>query len=222
MTLEIKAVFFDYGNVLCMPQLPSDLEEMSFCLRADNPTFVEAYWHFRDQFDLGALTGEDYWSKIAKRCGVSVSNKQINRLIDLDNIGWSRPNELIAGWAGRLRESGIVTAVVSNMPSDIRQHLHTVEWLPVFDQYSFSCELSSLKPDAKIYQHTLECLSVQPANVLFLDDRQINVDAARELGMQSFVFTNAMNLYPFVQATGLPELFLAVPATTMANGATVV
>ena len=209
MAAEIKAVLFDYGNVLCMPQLESDLEAMSACLNAPLAPVKSAYWNLRDQFDLGAINGAAYWSKIAEQCGLTPAEEQILRLIELDNIGWSRPNPIMAEWAARLRENGISTAIVSNMPSDIRQYLDTVEWLPGFDHYSYSCDLNSMKPDARIYEHTLQALNVEPRNALFIDDREVNVDAARQLGMHGFVFTDAEGLHSYIQSTHLPGLRLS-------------
>jgi putative hydrolase of the HAD superfamily len=208
MAVAIKAVLFDYGNVLCLPQLDSDLESMALCLDARFEPVRDAYWKFRDDFDLGVHSGQDYWTKVAGECSMPVSAEQILRLIELDNLGWTRPNHVMALWADHLRKSGIATAIVSNMPADIRHYLKNVEWLPAFDHYSFSCELDSLKPDAKIYEHTLSALNLHPSNALFIDDRTVNVDAAKALGLESVVFTDAESLHPYVRALGLPELKL--------------
>ena len=43
------------------------------------------------------------------------------------------------------------------------------------------------KPDAAIYQHTLDELGVVPTAAVFLDDMQANVDAATAIGMHGIV-----------------------------------
>ena len=169
-----------------MPQLQSDLDQMAACLSAPIDKMTAAYWSFRDEFDIGAFRGEHYWTKIAESCDLTASGEQLSRLIELDNLGWSRPNPVMAEWADRLRSHGIVTAIVSNMPFDIREYLPAVSWLPEFDHYSFSCDLSSLKPDSKIYEHTLESLNVKPEEALFIDDRHVNVEAARSAFLRQF------------------------------------
>ena len=208
MMAEIKAVLFDYGNVLCLQHFPSDLDAMAGCLKGDVKITTAAYWKFRDDFDIGALDGRAYWSKIAEHCNLTVAEEQLLRLIELDNLGWSRPNDAIVEWATRLRNSGITTAIVSNMPTDIRHYLRSVAWLPTFDHYSFSCELSSLKPDSKIYEHTLSALNIHPSNALFLDDREVNVNAAKALGINGFVFTDPESLQSYLETTALPKLML--------------
>lgn len=191
-----------------MPQLDADVEAMAECLQIELSRFKTLYWQLRDEYDLGSLDGTTYWTKIAKKGGHEITKEQLRTVIELDNVGWSRPNLTMSAWAAKLRKSGITTAIVSNMPSDIREYLRRCEWLPVFDQYTFSCEVNSVKPAAEIYLFCLEQLKLKPAEVLFLDDRQMNVDAAEELGIDSFVFTSAEELQPFVQSKGLPEISL--------------
>jgi len=48
-----------------------------------------------------------------------------------------------------------------------------------------SCEIGLIKPDPKIYQHLTERFSLQPAECIFVDDMQENVDAARACGWQA-------------------------------------
>ncbi|MBI2810320.1 MAG: HAD family phosphatase [Candidatus Melainabacteria bacterium] len=203
-----KAILFDYGNVLCMNQLESDVEAMAECLQIELSRFKTFYWQLRDEYDVGAYDGREYWTRIAKKGGRDITEEQLRQCIEFDNVGWSRPNLVMAQWADKLRKSGIVTAIVSNMPSDIREYLRELEWMPEFNQYTYSCEVKSVKPAADIYLHCLEQIKMRSTEVLFLDDRQMNVDAAKQLGIDAYVFTTAEELRPFVNTIGLPELSL--------------
>ena len=130
-----KAVLFDYGNVLCMNQLESDVEAMAECLQIELSRFKTFYWQLRDEYDVGAYDGREYWTRIAKKGGRDITEAQLRQCIEFDNVGWSRPNLIMAQWADKLRQSGIVTAIVSNMPADIREYLRDLEWMPEFSQY---------------------------------------------------------------------------------------
>lgn len=206
-----KAILFDYGNVLCMPQLESDVVAMAECLQIELSRFKTLYWQLRDEYDVGTYNGRDYWSKIASKAGKDISEKQLEICIELDNVGWSRPNPIMAGWAESLSQSGFQIAIVSNMPSDIREYLRHLPWMPEFHQYTYSCEIKTVKPSAEIYLYCLEQLKIRPQEALFLDDRQMNVDAAQQLGIDSYVFTTAEELQPFVKSISLPELNLTAP-----------
>ncbi len=204
-----KAVLFDYGNVLCMNQLESDVEAMAECLQIELSRFKTFYWQLRDEYDVGAYDGREYWTRIAKKGGRDITEEQLRQCIEFDNVGWSRPNLIMAQWADKVRQSGIITAIVSNMPADIREYLRDLEWMPEFSQYTYSCEVKSVKPAADIYLHCLDQIKMRSTEVLFLDDRQMNVDAAKQLGIDSYVFTTAEELQPFVASFGLPELSLS-------------
>lgn len=54
-----------------------------------------------------------------------------------------------------------------------------------FDHLLYSCELGCAKPGAEYFQAALERVSVAAADTLFLDDHQINVEAARACGLNA-------------------------------------
>ncbi len=203
---EIKAVMFDYGNVLCMPQSSEDMKLMAKCLNADVEHVESLYWQSRDPYDKGEVHGREYWSAIAAKLNVKTTEEQLLKLIELDNLSWTRPNHDVAKWAAKLTEHGIKIAILSNMPSSIREYLRGVEWLPSFDHYTFSCDVNSIKPDIAIYHHCLGGVSHAPENSLFIDDREVNTKAAAALGINSFVFTDANSLREYASTAGLPAL----------------
>lgn len=54
-----------------------------------------------------------------------------------------------------------------------------------FDGMITSFEAHSAKPDAGIFNYTVEQLGILPEETLFFDDSQANVDAARALGFEA-------------------------------------
>jgi glucose-1-phosphatase len=70
-------------------------------------------------------------------------------------------------------------------PVHWRQHLDRWGLVGYFDWTFVSHELGMMKPDPEIYQHALVVTGVQPERLLFLDDNDENVAAARELGIRS-------------------------------------
>lgn len=55
----------------------------------------------------------------------------------------------------------------------------------LFDHRFLSHEIGLVKPDREIYEHVLAAIGLPAANVLFLDDNQINVDGARAAGLHA-------------------------------------
>ncbi|HMP42210.1 MAG TPA: HAD-IA family hydrolase [Roseiflexaceae bacterium] len=54
-----------------------------------------------------------------------------------------------------------------------------------FEPRFLSHELGMIKPDPAIYTYAVEQLGCPAASILFLDDKQENIDTARQVGMQA-------------------------------------
>ncbi len=103
---------------------------------------------------------------------------------------WSNFDERVLAWARELRDAGLRTGILSNMPLPIGESLRvTPGFLDHFDQVTFSYELGVLKPEREIYEYALRGLGVAPAEALFLDDRPENVEGARAIGLRADLFT---------------------------------
>lgn len=187
---EIKTIIFDYGNVICKPQELSDVDNIADCVGISRDIVHKYYWHFRLDFDRHALNAEQYWRQIGRLAGKELSTAQIEEATLRDARSWSRPNRQTVEWIKHLQRHNMRTAILSNMPLALKQIIEReCDWLPDFDVKVYSCDVLSNKPDFKIYQHCLQQLQVEPQDVLFLDDRQENIEAARALGMHAEVFT---------------------------------
>jgi putative hydrolase of the HAD superfamily len=60
--------------------------------------------------------------------------------------------------------------------------------LSTFEHLIYSCDYGSIKPELAIYRNCLELLKAAPQDILYLDDRAENVEAAARLGINSVLF----------------------------------
>ena len=188
--VQPKAIIFDYGNVLCAPQLRQDVEAMAAVFQVSPAQFEKVYWPYRLPYDEGRLDAVSYWRTVAHDLGRPLAESDIQRLIQLDVSSWTHLDARMMEWARRARASGIRTAILSNMHLELRNWIvHESGWFADFDFATFSCDLGIAKPDAAIYQHCLSGLGVAASETLFFDDRQPNVDGARLLGIHAVHFT---------------------------------
>ena len=187
--IKIRAVVFDYGNVISLSQLQTNIEGMASLCRLPMTRFQELYWRFRPAYDRGDLTANSYWASVLREEGRSLKQEEVSKLVELDSESWGRPNPAVLQWTEQLRQAGIQTAVLSNMPLEISRYLEANRpWLTLFHHLIFSCDLRLVKPDPAIYHACLKTLHLAPQEVLFLDDRMDNVQAAANLGIHSFLF----------------------------------
>ncbi|MGA3028052.1 MAG: HAD family phosphatase [Bryobacteraceae bacterium] len=194
--IPLKAVIFDYGNVLSLPQTMDDMAAMARVAGIATADMHRWYWQFRLAFDRGDLDEASYWSALASSAGVDFTPEQLREIIRLDNESWARPDPVMVRWAATLRASGVRTGVLSNMPVILRRYLTAnAAWLGGFDHHTYSCDVHMIKPEAGIYEHSLRGLGVAAGEALFLDDREANVEGARRLGLHAMLFRSPRQIH---------------------------
>lgn len=193
--MPLRAVIFDFGLVLSSPPVPAAWAQMLEIAGLSPEIFDAHYWKYRLDYDRGTLNGRTYWQSIARDAGLSLTPVQVSTLIEQDILLWATVDPIMLDWATRVKAAGFKTAILSNMGRELLAHMReNFEWLRGFHHLTWSCELNTVKPEPKIYRHTLKNLNVQPTEALFLDDKPENVEGARAIGMRALLFRNAAML----------------------------
>jgi putative hydrolase of the HAD superfamily len=157
--------------------------------------FEKLYWADRHAYDEGKLSGVTFWQKFAADTGLPLTQEQLNELNRLDAQMWTVSDPAMLAWHDQLKASGIRTAILSNMGDSVLENIEReFAWIHGFDALVWSFQLGMAKPDPDIYRHALDKLGTQPEETLFLDDKQVNIDAARELGIEGLLFTDIRQL----------------------------
>jgi putative hydrolase of the HAD superfamily len=204
---KINAVILDYGQVLAHSATPEDFGRMAKILNSSFETFYALWQNTRDPYDRGDFTPEEYWLKLAAQANSSIDRSQIEILRNVEIEIWSHLDQGMLDWVSQLRAKGIKTGLLSNMPSDLVTYLRAnCEWMENFVFKTFSSEVGMIKPDPAIYEHTLHGLGVSASESLFVDDREINIQAARALGMHAIQFSSISQLKDDLEAMGFPIL----------------
>jgi len=202
--LALRAVIFDYGMVLT--GLP-DAEAHDAMVRITGlqpDRFETLYWADRHAYDEGKLSGVTFWQKFARDSGIAVTPEQLAELNRLDARMWTTQNPRMVAWQQRLKARGLHTAILSNMGDTVLESIEReYAWIQNFDVLVWSFQLGMAKPDPAIYRHTLKRLGTRPEETLFIDDKRVNIEAARALGLQAIEFTTAEKLRQELIAAGL-------------------
>jgi putative hydrolase of the HAD superfamily len=194
MAALIKAVIFDFGHVLSQGERPGRSAEMARICGLGVPAFKAVYAEHRPEYDRGRLSGAQYWQLVTERAGRKLGAQDTASLIELDTSNSTELNPLMLGWAGQLAREGLRTAILSNMTCDDMSRMEregVLERLGSFQVKVFSCRVGLVKPEEAIYRHCLGELELEPVETLFIDDKEVNTEAARRLGMGAFRFRSA-------------------------------
>jgi putative hydrolase of the HAD superfamily len=216
--MKITAVLFDYGMVLSGPPDPQAHEEMERILRVDAAAFEAAYWRHREAYDRGTLGGVSFWENVAKDLHRSLSAADLDALIHADTKLWTQPNVPMIQWAADLQKAGIKTGILSNL-GDLMEAgvIARFPWLSDFSHSTFSHRLGIVKPDPQIYWHSAGGLQTPPEEILFIDDKEENVAAARGAGMNAITYTGHAAFERSMDDMGLG--WLLKPATSATSQA---
>jgi len=140
-------------------------------------------------FDRGTVAVPALVARIARRTGLALADVQ--RVVD------AVPQELqpvpdSVALLRRLHEAGRELYFVSNMPAPYADHLEAEhDFLRCFRDGVFSARVHLNKPEPAIFELAAARFGAAPVELVFLDDHEPNVQAARALGWHALRFENA-------------------------------
>lgn len=211
MTQSATTVYFDFGGVISRPQDEGLRAEIRRLIAPNGKTeefFWKCYYAHRHAYDADEVSYEDYWKEVCMDLDVPFSRDLFERVKDVDDRSWSVINQETLDWASKIREKGIKTGILSNMPTRFFQKaLKPAPWLRGFDHLVISGEIGLVKPNREIFRYACSLAGSAPAETVFFDDTEANVEAAREFGLRSYLFTGIKTLpAELFDLYGLPRI----------------
>ncbi len=191
----IKALALDFGNVISEPHDETVYGRMAALSGLPVAYFRLACWKYRDEFDAGTIGGREMYRRVLADANAPGSEAELDRLAGellIEDIGsWTRVNAGVTEWALKLQAAGYLLGILSNMPHDFLEIAgSSVELFGKADVPVFSCHVGAIKPEPAIYRVLIERLGCAPEEIVFFDDLERNVSAARALGIKAFLFTD--------------------------------
>jgi len=150
--------------------------------------------------DRGTLDRQEAIVRAAERTGLSV--------LDLTDLMQQVPPALVAipgtvELLYRLKAQGHKLYCLSNMHIASIEHLErTYAFWDVFEGAVISCRLHVIKPEPAIYAYLLETYGLDGADTVFIDDTEINLGAAAQLGIQTIKFESSTQCEGRLKALG--------------------
>jgi putative hydrolase of the HAD superfamily len=199
----IEWLLVDYGEVLSTPPPDDTITELA-ALAGQNPAeFLQRYWQARPGYDLGQPAAR-YWPQVLGR-DLADQPPLVDQLTGVDVRGWLRLNCLsLRTLLSCTRRTGSRLALLSNAPEPLATAIDRCHWTRHFTRRFYSCRLGHAKPDPAVSAFVLAQLAADPDDVLFINDRAVNTDAAAELGMRTITFTSASALQRELRLTTVP------------------
>ena len=203
-----RAVVCDFGGVLTTPLIESFLhyQEESGIPFQD---VVAAMGRLTErtgrnplhELEKGAITEDEFLGSIEQEMGGGVSLRELHQVY-FDHL---QPNEAMIDFVRSLRvernmRSALLTNNVREWEARWRAMLPEID--EIFEVVVDSAFVGMRKPDPAIYELTVERLGdgITPADCIFIDDIEVNCDAARALGMAAVQFHSTEQAIAEVEA----------------------
>jgi putative hydrolase of the HAD superfamily len=192
-----KHIVFDLGAVV-LSWRPAELLKRVLPARAHDEAsaahwvreIFQSYGGDWADYDRGTVSVPDLVARIARRTGLQPPEVQAA----VDGVPEElRPIPATVALIQRLRQAGHVLHYLSNMPAPCAAVLEQREaaLFAHFDGGLFSGREHLIKPEPAIFARAVEEFGVPPAELVFLDDHEPNVVAARAAGWQALHFVDA-------------------------------
>lgn len=187
MDKGIHNIIFDVGMVLidfCWKKHCLNLGFGEEVIQAFETNMINS--EFWGMLDEGLLDEEKAVSEFIK--SMPSYQKEINEF-------WKHPEYFVeeydyaAPMISKLKDLGYHVFLLSNYPLNLyKLHWPSFAFYSLVDGYVVSAIEKLKKPDPAIYKLLCNRYQLKPEECLFIDDRQVNVDAAMQVGMKAVLF----------------------------------
>ncbi len=178
----IKVIAFDYNDVISPGPMSKWVREN---LVPGEPRWVKYKAH-TPKWDRGEMTMTEVFDLISELTGIEdVWNSFYENL---------KPDKDVVALIKKLRQNYKVF-LFSNFHHDLIDKLLEKQGIKdLFDELIISSRHKFIKPEAEFYKILIQKSEVNPDEILFTDDRIINVEGAQGMGINAIQFKGAEDL----------------------------
>jgi putative hydrolase of the HAD superfamily len=196
--MSTKVIVFDLGNVIfkfdLMKFIKAYIQRIPDHKITDFNKLIPTYSEFAYSYEKGNISSFDFYAILAKRTHYNGTYNEF--VLQWNNIFEPIPEtiELIVELANNYK-----LAILSNtneLHFDYLKDRYPGVFV-LFNDFFLSYKFRSRKPEDKIYQHLIRHYSIYnilPSEIFFTDDIEENIEAAKKIGINSYLFTKTYDL----------------------------
>ena len=179
---DLDGVFFTFESfknfMINLPKEVNDMDRVEYVLYK-SPEILD--------FKSGKISEETFWNFVTKELGLKVNLEEITTIFK-DSY---EVNLEVLEYIKKVKEAGYITCVCSNnFPTRINALDKKWGISDLFDIKVFSYEVGIMKPAKEIFQALIDKANVLPHEIVYSDDNESKLQGAKELGINTFVFTD--------------------------------
>jgi len=195
-------IVFDLGNTLIKFDHNIAAKKVKDLSKESHDAIYQAFFDspYTRAFEKGEVLSGEFYAGIKEHLGLEVGYDEFVYI--WNNIFWE--DEVSCGIARRLKANGYTLFLLSNVN---KLHFEFIERkfniLHIFDELILSYVVGSMKPEKAIFDEVIKKAGGDKSSVLYIDDREDLIKAARALGIDSIKFEGGEKLEIELKARGL-------------------
>ena len=154
-----------------------------------------------DTYEQGRLSLDEYLERTVFFRERAFSREEFKRFMFSQSRAQAEMIQLVTGLKERHR---LKVAAVSNEGRELTLHrIRTFSLANFVDCFVCSCFVHCRKPDKEIFRMALDLIQASSAESVYIDDRELFTEVARELGIRSIHYTSCESTRSQLSALGL-------------------
>jgi len=184
---HISALFWDNGGVILTNGWDRGSRKLAVeKFHLDWADFEDRHELMLDAFEKGEVNLDEYLRRVVFYRERSFVLEEFKKFMFEQSQPFPESLELLGKLA---RKRTYVMASLNNESLELNEYrIHTFRLRDYFEAFFSSCYLGMRKPGAEIYQKALKITQCEPAECVLIDDRGLNLECARELGIHTIQF----------------------------------
>jgi putative hydrolase of the HAD superfamily len=190
---QISAIFWDVGGVLLTNAWDRSQRERALAqFHLDPVEFGDRHEMLNSSFERGKISLEEYLDRTVFYRPRPFTRDSFKEFV----FSLSQPESSTLDLARALAKTGTyLMATINNESTELNQYrIETFGLRDIFSLFVSSCFVGLRKPEQGIYRLALEITQRPAENCCFIDDRSLNLEEARKLGMHTIEMESAEQL----------------------------
>ncbi len=199
---EISTIFFDIGGVILTNGWDRDARrEAAQAFQLDWEDFQDRHDLSFPAFDAGQITLNQYLDRTLFYRPRSFTREEFTAFMFAQSKEYPDTRAILTALA---RTGKYLIGAINNEPLELNQYrIEAFQLRQDFQVFFTSCYLNARKPEEAIYRIALEVTQRAPENCVFIDDRSLNLENPRRMGMNVIHHQNAPQLRQDLQSLGI-------------------
>ena len=198
---KIRVIFLDIGGVMLTNGWGHESRQKAAEVFGMDYGEMDVLHNFiYNVFEIGSISLDQYLDTVVFHCPRDFSRAEFKDFMFAQSVELPKMLPWLKEWK---RKTELPVFALSNENRELNEYrIQTFNLHELFDGFFSSCYLGFRKPDPRIFKTAMEITQVTPNECIYFDDRQMLVNAAKKLGM------NSLEHHEFEETSNILENFI--------------